>query len=271
MPKRTSLENLTKVSEVKQNIAASPVAIAPPGYYQIMDIPSKFAFYPEGTRIYVKKFTTHQCKLLADHLENGSDEFDGVLNAILEECIKGISISDLILKDRYFIVLFILTMTYPASKFYVPWVCAHCGKDNKYSLDMQDIETEDFDITNPIVDIVADESTFDYSPTTVEKKEFIQSLINQYGKENLDDLYLYIIKNISKLDGETDLLQIYNNLATLPPADTMIITATLDDYDFGTIPEVITQCEHCKESGRMAIRFHGAFFMPKFIGRTKSI
>lgn len=255
--------------ELKQNIAVSVPTQTYPGYYQIMDLPSKFAFYPQGTRLYVRKFTTHECKLLADHLHEEKDGFDAVLNAILESCIKGIDIEDLIIKDRYFITFFILTITYPSSKFYVPWQCVHCNGSNKYSLNMEDIETIDFNVDNQIDDIVADEAIFSYYPTTVRRKQLIELLLKQYGEGTLDDFYLHIIKNISALNGITDPLEIYNALADLPPADAMIISATIDDYEFGAIPEVDVQCEHCKEDGRMAIRFHGAFFMPKFIGRNK--
>lgn len=286
MPKRANIEKIqleqqvinevstTQLSDsnispiqLKQNVAIVNPTLAPPGYYLVNDLPSKFAFYPQGTQIYVRKFTTHECKLLADHLHEEKDGFDAILNSVLSSCVKGLNIEDLIIKDRYFITFFILTITYPASKFYVPWQCVHCGESNKYSLDMEDIETIDFDTTNEIDDIVADEATFSYYPTTVRRKNLIELLVAQYGKETLDVLYLHILKNISKLNGIDDPLEIYNALAELPPADTMIITATIDDYEFGAIPEVDVQCEHCKEAGRMAIRFHGAFFMPKFIGR----
>ena len=85
------VEDTTPIKKEVQPEAKTPDVFntTDPNYYEILGLPSKMKFYPEGTKLYGRPLKVLEIKQLAAINE---DNADSVINSILRRTIKGIKL-----------------------------------------------------------------------------------------------------------------------------------------------------------------------------------
>ena len=111
-------------------------------------LPSKGAFYPHGSRIFVKSAKTSEIKDFSLMDEDNPLDINDKLNNILSSCTtvmlggRNGSYKDLLEDDKMFIVLSIRELTFPKgeSKLTMKSVCDNCDHENHFELRTENLQ-----------------------------------------------------------------------------------------------------------------------------------
>ena len=98
-------------------------------YHEITDLPSKYRLYPKGTKIFARPLKVLEVKALASINE---DNANYIINDTLSKTIQGITIDDLVVADKLYLVFWLRANTYRESGYVVDFYCRHCESESTY-------------------------------------------------------------------------------------------------------------------------------------------
>lgn len=234
-------------------------------YIEVTDIPSKFMYYPAGTKIYVRPFSVKDVKSLANM---NPQTVQTVTNSVLAKNLRGIPLEMLTTGDKYYLIFLLRALTYKDTAYSINFDCDHCDVRSSFDFNAEALDVEyakevDLSMTLPIskkqisfrIRKVADE---------LQMKEFIE--IN--GK-NINDFDLEIFDvacEIEAVEGQKiSLLQAYEFVLGMTPEDFVHLISYLDKLEFGIKPEIKAKCSKCGGTTPVGVNFQDArdFFVPR--------
>ena len=100
---------------------------------------------------------------------------------------------DLILKDRFYLVILIITITYSNKNFQLKWNCSECQTANGHHLEMDSIFISDVkeDLDSKEIQKLVDGTNFIYHPVTIKKRREAIELVeesDEYDVQYYDSL-----------------------------------------------------------------------------------
>lgn len=237
-------------------------------FFPIEDLPTRYALYPKGAKLYGRPLTVKEVKKLSAINENN---FDFLLTEILSSATRGINVNDIYVADKIYIIFWLRANTYKNADFTTPYVCDHCKRVTEYSFDVNEFDikylAEDFKAFELTLLNNGSFLTFDYQKIGDEAKieKFNQSLKNGLTKFDDDTIqYASMIKTIN--GANVTMRTACEFIDMLDAEDYAYMKSYLVDNDIGVIPTINATCGHadCKEVSEVLIGFRSDFFIPKF-------
>lgn len=173
---------------------------------EVKSLPSKALSYPKNSTIKYRPYTFGEVKKLSQSKFTVKEKYLEVLYGI--EC--SFDKLELTMSDLLYIGLLRNLSTIGGNKYDVPYTCHKCGKKNKETISMENIEFED--ISAPELPIIAPMSfdTLEFYPLTVKQffelvdKDLLQdslAILAIQFKGKFEDNYK-LVENCSLQDGE---------------------------------------------------------------------
>lgn len=235
----------------------------PSGWYAIDDIPSDYKVYPKGTRILSRPLNVLEVKHLATMTDKTTD---AVINGVLKDSVKGIDYRDLVMADKYYIIMWQRYRTYVGDKFGIKYTCPECGEEGKFDFDISQINFE-----GGLPEDYSLEKEYDIGGHKVQLEQprvkFVE-MVKMWLLEHSDadpEILGNIAYRIWKLDGrEIDLDEAYDFCIKLPPADFVKLNGICAKTEITLDPTVEVKCEHCERQVPIGVSFRPSFFLPEY-------
>lgn len=238
-----------------------------PNYWEIKDLPSKGKLYPKNTKIMGRSLKVIEVKKLSSMTE---DNADAVLNDVLRRSIKGIEIEDLLVSDKLYVIFWLRANTYREPGYTVDYKCSLCNQDSSYEFSLDNLQVQylpdDFTPEKLTVEMKNEDTLEFRMPTVADERKMNKFKISYSSilKEIDDELISYSIM-INRINGkEVDILEKYNYLLDLSPADYSYLTTKIGKFDCGIKPLLEVKCKKCGGIGPVGISFREDFFLPKY-------
>jgi hypothetical protein len=277
---RLGLEN-NKPQDDNANITSTLSFVVPT---EIVDLPSKGMFYPEGHPLHGKdtieiRFMTAKDE---DTLTNQSLLKKGLaLEKVLQDIIvdKSISLDDVLIGDKNAIIVAARKSAYGA-EYETKITCPSCGKVQQHLFDLNEcsvaelvdlsiLEEQEIKMTEwgtflvslPVSKLVVELKLLTSKDETLLAKKIREA---QQNKKEIDSvLSTQLRMMIKSINAVNDSKLIAEAVSMLPARDSIkirhiykLIAPTLDlSHDF--------QCKSCQEETRLEVPFTADFFWPK--------
>lgn len=233
--------------------------------FQIVDLPSRYALYPKGVKLYGRPFKVKEVKKLSTM---NSTNYNSVINEVLSDCISGIDIGEIYLADKLYLLFWLRANTYKNSNFTTEYVCGQCGENNEYVFDVDSFSInylpENFEFEKKKLLNSEDVLEFDFPKVRDEAR--IEMFKDANSKKDIDEDTLQLATYIKTINGEKkNLSQICDFLLNLDsPEDYAFIESYIQENEFGVSPEVKVHCKKCKSVNSLPFSFRSDFFVPKY-------
>jgi len=213
----------------------------------LADLPSKGRFYGagfQGVRVSPLTFED-EFKILRN---KGNDP----INEILDRCIKGIKVSDLVIPDKLYLLMKVREISY-GSEYKFSLACPKCKGtvDSTLDIDGMQITYAKEDAEDPVtiklpkLGVIAK-----IKLPRVSDEAFLTS------DEAPEHLYRFVVE----LKGESDPVFIAKAYKRMGIADKKAIAQALNKNNFGIDTLFFFECPSCKHTELMEIPFTGSFF-----------
>lgn len=232
------------------------------------DLPSKGLLYPDGTVIEARPLKVIEVKKLASiNLEN----VDYVINDIVRSCVRvrGISINDLFVADKLYLILWMRAVTYKDSSYTVPFICPCCKKESSYHFEVESIKVDElkdcYDANKNLTLENGDLIGIKYLTIGDESdiKKFIISHQKTLGA--IDEDLLGLACMITNINGNNmSLMEKYKYVLEFTPRDLSQITTYVSNYKIGIQDDILVNCKLCGEDAPIGVTFRSDFFLPKY-------
>lgn len=264
MPKMVDVDEkvVQQVPQVPEKKATTNEA----NYYKIEGLPSGGKFYPEGTEIYGRPLKVLEVKQLSSINEENADN---IINSVLKKAIRGISVDEILIADKLYIMFWLRSNTYRESGYMMKYNCGTCKQDaqNEFLL-------EHLAIKNIHADFTMDKLTFELRgnkdklsfafPTIREERVADEFKANASYITNIDEDIVGLCVLIKTINGEkTSMLEKYNYIVNLDPMDYAYLISYVSKWSFGINPFVNVICEHCGGASVMGVSFQSDFWIPE--------
>lgn len=260
-------------------------------YIPINKIPSLYRLDYSDV-LEVRTMSVPEVKRLSDISDENSSY---VMNDILSKCCKTLSVDELYLGDRLFLILWIRYNTFPNAKHVVDFTCPKCG-DSTFHFKLENLNIEYLkDEFDPNLEIVTNRGdVLKLSHLKVKHEKEIEKFRNKkevrtkFSEEELDAEMLGLASMITEINGQTTQIEkelqdgssviVTNLMKTFP----YVIDGSLDVDDFAMLVSYVTEhrigvnpvmnitCEKCRGEFPMGFTFSPQFFIPKSPIRTNS-
>jgi hypothetical protein len=241
-------------------------------YWPIEDLPSKGFLYPSGVTFLGRPLNVLEVKKLSSMNEVNADF---IVNETISKCIKvdGISVDDIVVSDKAFILYWLRANTYKNSGFLINYTCPHCEKDAEYKFSLEVLDTkyldEKFANLEPIT-LPESKSVVKIKHLTIRDESLIKNLIKSYQKSSiikLDSDLAYTCAQIEYVEGIEfrSLKDRYDYLMNCHPSDYSYIESYINHISFGVRPFVEATCPHegCGLTSIQELFFRPEFFIPE--------
>ena len=215
-----------------------------------VELPSKGKFYKEFGDITVQPLTFADEERILRSGGKGGD----VISMILDTCIEGIQIQDLIAMDKLYLLLKVREASYgPLYSFSIG--CPNCQAEIKTEIDIIDglrVKTVDDDMEDP--------RTVTLPNLGVEAKvKFPRVREDGFLKDSetaLKNLYRFVVS----LNDETDPIFISKALKRMHIMDVKTIVKAVHKGEFGVDSRFMFECPSCDNSTLMEMPLDAGFF-----------
>ncbi len=202
-------------------------------YIFVEDLPSKYKFYPADTKIYIKPLSVKQVKALAGLTENN---FNLIINSVLNESIKGIKVDDLLINDKIYIIFYLRALTYKEALYEIDYFCDKCSKETTYnfSVDVLNVNYVKDNISLSFnLPVSKDNVTLKFKTIKDESRieEFIK--INSNQIKDFDEDIFNISYDISEVNNaKISSLKSYEYILNMNPADFSYLLSYMEKINF---------------------------------------
>jgi|688.fasta_scaffold06158_15 hypothetical protein len=202
----------------------------------VVELPSKSKFYGNNN-ISVRPMTFEDEKSMVMAKKENADS----LNTLLSRCVKGVAVQDILLMDKFVLILKLREISY-GENYDVIIPCQNCGFDNKMTFNLSQLnmnKIED-DVTNPReIELPITKVTLQVRYPKVSDEVYLKDENSVYG-----NLWRFVIS----LNGSRDPVLISNFIKDprLPLKDIHVLIKEITGVQYGVDTKVKYECNSCK-------------------------
>lgn len=215
-----------------------------------VNLPSKGKFYSKFTGVTVSPLSYFE----EEKILNSKGKGTNLVNALLGKCVDGIEIEDLLLMDKFYLLLKLREASY-GSIYTFDINCPECGGSTRTELDLTKHLT-----VNEVPDDLEDPRTVHLPKLGVDVQVRFPRVREEGFIEDTESSSKMMNRFVISIDGNTDPVFISKALKRMHIMDLKKISReiTLDQY--GVDPRFIFECPHCKYEALTQLPFGADFF-----------
>tara|TARA_R100001509_G_scaffold157518_1_gene121705 strand:+ start:859 stop:1614 length:756 start_codon:yes stop_codon:yes gene_type:complete len=216
----------------------------------IVDLPSRSKFYTNVKEVVVTPLTFEEETKIINSKGKGND----IINLILEKCVKGIEISELLQIDKLFLLMKVREASYGAI-YKFDLACPACAAHIKTEIDI----ANDLNV-NYVSDDFEDPRTVTLPQLGVEAVVRFPRNHEEGFHSDAESLAKNLYRFVVALNGETNSVFISKAIKRMQIADVKTIANEVTKGEFGLDPRFLFECPSCGHNTMMEIPLDAAFF-----------
>ena len=217
---------------------------------QVVDLPSRGKFYSDIGEVVVNPLTFEEEERILNSRGQGGD----IINLILEKCVNGIKVPELLHIDKLFLLMKVREVSY-GTEYKFNLACPSCGEEIKTEID------------------VAKDLNVNYVPEDFEDPRIVK--LPKLGVEalvrfprNREEMYITDASLLSKnlyrfvvsLDGMEDPVFVSKAIKRMHIVDVKSIANEVAKGEFGLDPRFMFECPSCGHHAMMEVPLDATFF-----------
>lgn len=215
-----------------------------------IELPSRGKFYEAKGKITIDPLTFEEEQKILTSSKDGSE----LINMLIKKCVNGIDVDDLLLFDRYYLLMKLREASYgPEYKFSV--TCPHCSNEAHSEINLSD----GLNIT-PVEDDLTDPRAFKLPRLGVEAVVKFPRVRDEHFLATSEEANKNTFRFVKSIDGNDDPVFINKVLKRLSIVDMKTIVKEINRGEYGVDPRFVLECPSCKETTTMAIPLDIDFF-----------
>lgn len=215
-----------------------------------ISLPSKGKFYSSKGKVTIKPLTFEEEQKILASSKDGTD----VINLLIRNCVEGVDVDDLVIFDRYYLLLKIREASYgPDYKFSV--VCPHCDSEAHSEINL----AEGLNITE-VEDDVTDPRSFTLPRLGVECEVKFPRVRDEHYIADTESAVKNTYRFVKSINGNDDPVFITKALKRMSIVDMKTIVKEINRGEYGVDPRFVLECPSCGKSTTMAIPMDIDFF-----------
>lgn len=244
------MSNLDKFNDARESQLEKLFGELPAETDVVITLPSEGRFYdgnPKTVTITPIKFEDE--KFLAANLKNKTNP----INVLMSRCVKNLSIENLIIIDKLYILLKIREISYGES-YPARITCGHCNADSEIKIDLTQL------IVKEIPQDVSDPREITLPKLKKKAKVRFPRVSDEVYLNTQEQVYSNLWRFVVELDGISDPVFISKALPKMQIMDIKFIINNVMRQDLGLDPKFLFACGHCGEQTEMAVPINENFF-----------
>jgi len=185
---------------------------------------------------------------------NSKGKGSSIINKLLEKCVEGVDIHDLVLMDKFYLLTKVREASY-GSEYDFDIACPACSTEIKSTLDIGDHLNVRY-----VPESLEDPRLVDLPMLKVEAKVRFPRVHEESFIEDIElasnNLYRFVVS----LDGNEDPVFISKALKRMHIRDLKTLAKEISLNEFGIDPRFLFECPSCGETTMMQIPFGADFF-----------
>ncbi len=212
-----------------------------------LDFPSKGRFYKNFTVATLKPVSFEDEKFIISNRSESS------VNTLLERCLTGINLRNLLVLDKMYVLLKLREISY-GPEYQARVTCPACMARDEIKIDLRNLNI------NYVPDTLEDPKKV-YLPAL--KKEAlikIPRVSDEVYLKSAESLYDNVWRFVIAIDSITDPIIIHQAIERMNIRDIRTIISSLSSKDLGIDPRFILHCISCGEDSLIEIPIGDNFF-----------
>lgn len=268
MAKAVDRGDMSEVEKIQQDSKAFTSVPDNSNYWEITGLPTGGLLYPAGTKLMGRPLKVLEVKKLTSINEYNAES---VITDILRKCVKGISVDDIYLNDKIFILFWLRANSYRNNSYVVDFECPKCEKESTYHFDINSIQIKKVDNFNKDVVLESgDHISLKFLQIKDEKdignfRERYGQMIAKSGNE-VDDELVGMAYMVDTINGKTPSpLDKYNYVLNLAAEDFSCLLTHIENNTASVKPYMNVACTLCGGETQLGLSFRPDFFLPRHI------
>ncbi len=215
----------------------------------IVDLPSEGRFYKNFSQVTIKPMTFDDEKAIIASSKKGIDP----INVLLENCVKGVNISELLLFDKMYILMKLREVSY-GDEYNFTITCPKCGEDSEVSMSFSNllVNKVPIDITDPR----------EITLPICKKKITVRfpRVKDEAHLKTAETASNSLFRFVSKVESYDDIVLINNFIKKLPLKDVKTLMKEINRSDLGLDPRFVFDCAACQKLSELEVPITSDFF-----------
>lgn len=215
----------------------------------VVDLPSEGKFYRNFSQVTIKPMTFEDEKSVIASSKKGIDP----INVLLENCVKGINISDLLLFDKMYILMKLREISY-GENYNFSITCPKCGEESDVKMSFAHL------LVNKVPVEVEDprEITLPVSKKKITVR--FPRVRDEIYLKNAEMASNSLFRFVNKVETYDDVVLINNFIKKLPLKDIKVLMKEINRPDLGLDPRFLFDCTACEKLSEMEVPITPDFF-----------
>tara|TARA_R100000234_G_scaffold119820_1_gene103893 strand:+ start:416 stop:1171 length:756 start_codon:yes stop_codon:yes gene_type:complete len=217
---------------------------------QVVDLPSRGRFYKDGANVVVSPLTFEDEERILYSKGKGND----VINLIIDKCVKGVNIGELLQIDKLFLLMKVREVSY-GSVYKFNLACPSCAEEIRTEIDV----ANDLNV-NYLPDDIEDPRVIELPKLGVEAVVRFPRNKEESLLTDPDGLAKNIYKFVVSVGGVEDPVFVAKAIKRMHIVDVKTIVSEINKGEFGLDPRFTFECPSCGHNTMMEVPLDASFF-----------
>lgn len=268
MAKAVDRGDMSEVEKLQQDSTLLNIGSDNSNYWEITGLPTSGLLYPAGTKLMGRPLKVLEVKKLTSINEYNAES---VITDILRKCVKGISVDEIYLNDKIYILFWLRANSYRNNSYVVDFECPKCEKESTYHFDINSIQINKVDNFNKDVVLKSgDHISLKFLQIKDEKdignfRERYGQMITKSGNE-VDDELVGMAYMVDTINGKAPSpLDKYSYVLNLSAEDFSCLLTHIENNTASVKPYMNVACNLCGGETQLGLSFRPEFFLPRHV------
>jgi len=212
-----------------------------------LDFPSNGKFYRNFAKAILRPVTFEDEKFMI------ASQSPDAVNILIERCLKGLNVKDLLILDKMYVLLKLREISYGA-EYQAQVTCPHCSSKADVKIDISKLNI------NHIPDTLEDPKTIMLPVLKKKISVKLPRVSDEIYLKSGESVYSNIWRFVIAIDSITDPVTINKAVQRMNIRDVRTIISQLSSKEAGVDPRFLLQCADCGAESEMAVPITDDFF-----------
>lgn len=212
---------------------------------------------PSNGQFYQNKYLTVRPMTFEDEkaMVVARKEKSDAVNTLLHRCVGGVSVHEILLMDKLFLILKLRELSY-GPEYNTLLTCGHCTHDNKLTFNLDNL------VLNHLEESFQEPIEITLPKTKVKIKVRLPRISDEIYLKDEEVIYSNLWRFIVSVNDSEDpiLISKFTQDPRFPIADMSVLSKSILSADYGVQTKVKFECENCKKINLTSLPLGADFF-----------